>query len=114
MRRCQEKRRKKGAQNPKARSEVRYQGIKPHGKYWQVVHITPLNRVFRVVVKEQEAAAAIHDRLAIMREGLRAQTNFNYDRKQLSYILQDILVDRDANLDSSRFQVTITSEAEST
>lgn len=103
IRKCQERRRKKGMQSINMRNEVRYQGIKPHCKYWQVTHTTPLNRAFRVVVKQQDVAAAIHDRLAILRDGLKAKTNFSYNRKQLYYMLQDIIADRATNLEHTSF-----------
>jgi len=61
-----------------------------------------------VVVREKDVAASIHDRLAILRDGLKAKTNFSYNRVQLIEMLKDIMLDRKANRDPYHYQVTIT------
>lgn len=85
-----------------------FQGIKQYCKSWQVNHFGHCGQVFRLVVKSQLDAAAIHDRLVILKDGFRAKTNFDYTKQQLLQVLEDLLIDRTANINPNKFQVTLT------
>ena len=70
-------------------------------------HVTSLGVEYSYEVKDREEAAMIYDRLEMLKEGLRAKTNFNYDKKKLAQVVKDLQADQKANTTSDAFQVTI-------
>jgi hypothetical protein len=95
----------------KSVTSLKFNGIQNvEFRYWEVTHSNGFNQTFKVLVEEWDVAAAIHDTLTVMWEGINAKTYFNYNRKQLIQMLENMLADREANRQPDWFQITNVSE----
>jgi len=82
-------------------------GVTPAGHSCFQVFAKSHDRVlYRINLSEERVAARVADRCALQRNGMRAKTNFNYTRRELCQILNDIRHDVDQNIILERFAVT--------
>ena len=71
-------------------------GVTPVGpRCFQIIAKSHDRAAYRIYLRRERLAARVADRCAIQRSGLRAKTNFNYTRKELCQILNDIRSDMD-------------------
>jgi len=69
----------------------RYRGVSRNGKKWQVQVLGTLNKRYIGSISREDEAAKIYDFYAILAHGLKAKTNFSYNKKQLLKIAEQAL-----------------------
>jgi len=57
-----------------------FRGVSKNGKKWQVQLLGNLRKHYIGSIQNEERAARIYDRHAILTHGLRAKTNFSYTK----------------------------------
>ena len=73
----------------------RYRGVSKNGNKWQVLVMGNQKKQYSGSIKDEMTAAKMYDKFAIKNLGLRAKTNFDYKRKDLIKIIQELQIDSD-------------------
>lgn len=68
----------------------RYRGVSKNGAKWQVLVMGNQRKDYSGSIFDEKTAAKMYDKFAIKNLGLRAKTNFDYKRRDLVNILEDI------------------------
>lgn len=71
----------------KSRRGSKYRGVSRNGKKWQVQLLGSLRKRYIGSIGCEEQAARIYDRYAIINQGTRAKTNFNYTKEEVLRII---------------------------
>ena len=66
-----------------------------NGNKWQVLVMGNQKKSYSGSIKDEITAAKTYDKLAIKNLGLRAKTNFDYRRKDLAKIVEELEEERD-------------------
>jgi hypothetical protein len=65
----------------------RFRGVSKNGNKWQVLVMGNQKKQYSGSIKDETSAAKMYDKFAIKNLGLRAKTNFDYNRKDLIKII---------------------------
>lgn len=68
----------------------KYRGVSKNGNKWQVLVMGNQKKQYSGSIKDEGQAARLYDKFAIKNLGLRAKTNFDYRRKDLQKIIDEI------------------------
>ncbi|CDW81380.1 ant-like protein [Stylonychia lemnae] len=75
-------------QYAKSKRGSRFRGVSKNGKKWQVQLLGNMRKRYIGSISSEDQAAKIYDHYAIITHGLRAKTNFHYDKRQIQDIME--------------------------
>ncbi|TNV82794.1 hypothetical protein FGO68_gene11411 [Halteria grandinella] len=79
----------------------RFRGVSKNGSKWQVLVMDNQRKNYTGSIKDELTAARLYDKYAIKYQGLRAKTNFSYNRQELNRIVKQIQENIDEEAETS-------------
>lgn len=68
----------------------RFRGVSKNGNKWQVLAMSYKQKIYSGSIIDEIEAAKIYDKYAIKNFGIRAKTNFDYKKKDLLGIINEV------------------------